>query len=215
MKGTIEKGVAVRWRKRGGVAAAATVAMLGLDTGSFAGTGNAAETIQKAVLSAEHGTFAIAETNALHKEARISMSTDGNQTAFRASDERVEASHFAAPGRLSFWTLSAGGLDGSNCGWTSGSFECANSTGLKSSSNGIAIFMDGATGTFEKTVNHERLLAGSAQPVAEVPLVNAAVNKAGDLVTGNTALTSPVPEPRIFAMMLAGLGLMGFVASRR
>jgi hypothetical protein len=77
------------------------------------------------------------------------------------------------------------------------------------------MIMDGATGTFDKAVNHESLLAGSAQPVAEVRLVNSAGDKAGDLVTENIASTSPVPEPRIFAMMLTGLGLMGFVASRR
>jgi hypothetical protein len=30
-----------------------------------------------------------------------------------------------------------------------------------------------------------------------------------------TDLVSAVPEPEIYAMMLAGLGLMGFVARRR
>ena len=29
------------------------------------------------------------------------------------------------------------------------------------------------------------------------------------------AVTAPIPEPEIYAMMLAGLGLMGFVARRR
>lgn len=32
---------------------------------------------------------------------------------------------------------------------------------------------------------------------------------------GSVALTSPVPEPETYGMMLAGLGLMGFVARRR
>src|SRR5260370_39088406 len=130
MKGNIEKGFASRWQKRGGGAAAARVAMLGLAMGSFYGTGYAAEAIQKAVLTAEHGTFAFAHTNALHEAARISMSTDGNQTAFGASDALFGASQVAALGRPVFRTLSVGGLDGSICGWTSGSSECANSAGL-------------------------------------------------------------------------------------
>lgn len=32
---------------------------------------------------------------------------------------------------------------------------------------------------------------------------------------GITSVTKPTPEPKIYAMMLAGLGLMGFVARRR
>jgi hypothetical protein len=37
-----------------------------------------------------------------------------------------------------------------------------------------------------------------------------------DMVIGaNLVAASPVPEPEIYAMMLAGLGLMGFVARRR
>ena len=32
---------------------------------------------------------------------------------------------------------------------------------------------------------------------------------------GSVALTSPVPEPETYGMMIAGLGLMGFVARRR
>ena len=33
--------------------------------------------------------------------------------------------------------------------------------------------------------------------------------------TGQTLVPSPIPEPETYAMMLAGLGLMGFVARRR
>ena len=33
--------------------------------------------------------------------------------------------------------------------------------------------------------------------------------------TGNITLTTPVPEPETYAMMLAGLGLMGFTVRRR
>jgi hypothetical protein len=33
--------------------------------------------------------------------------------------------------------------------------------------------------------------------------------------TGNVATVTPIPEPEIYAMLVAGLGLMGFVARRR
>jgi hypothetical protein len=32
---------------------------------------------------------------------------------------------------------------------------------------------------------------------------------------GNMTVAAPIPEPEIYAMMAAGLGLMGFVARRR
>jgi hypothetical protein len=35
------------------------------------------------------------------------------------------------------------------------------------------------------------------------------------LITPTVVVTTPVPEPEIYAMMVAGLGLMGFVARRR
>jgi choice-of-anchor C domain-containing protein len=37
----------------------------------------------------------------------------------------------------------------------------------------------------------------------------------GGAVLDNVSVTTPVPEPETYAMMLAGLGLMGFVARRR
>jgi len=36
-----------------------------------------------------------------------------------------------------------------------------------------------------------------------------------DVQTTGTLMIAAVPEPEIYAMMLAGLGLMGFVARRR
>ena len=45
------------------------------------------------------------------------------------------------------------------------------------------------------------------------------INDRGQIITnasdGHSYLLTPVPEPETYAMFLAGLGLMGFIARRR
>lgn len=52
-------------------------------------------------------------------------------------------------------------------------------------------------------------------PADDYKLVISGVKAAGDSAYGGNLTVTPIPEPEIYAMMAAGLGLMGFVARRR
>jgi len=73
-------------------------------------------------------------------------------------------------------------------------------------------------------VDPASVLAGSAQNVGYNNVGDYSINLAYDIGTiaanssvsfGYEYIFAPVPEPEIYAMMAAGLGLMGFVARRR
>ena len=69
----------------------------------------------------------------------------------------------------------------------------------------------------------ERLISQTGAAVGAEPLSNWAPVPASDLVTLNEEYrlrlsgvsVSPVPEPETYAMLLAGLGLVGAMARRR
>lgn len=61
------------------------------------------------------------------------------------------------------------------------------------------------TGTWDVIKNTGNLLNGSPLPLMQIANMSAPV----------PALAVPVPEPETYAMMLAGLGLVGFAARRR
>ncbi len=61
-------------------------------------------------------------------------------------------------------------------------------------------------------INYAPLLAGPP-PVYEIHAGGTVFGPSGSY--GGAMVLSPVPEPEIYAMLAAGLGLMGFVARRR
>jgi len=82
---------------------------------------------------------------------------------------------------------------------TAVNFKTANNTGR---------FTDGEVATW--TFNNTKLTDFSAFQLH----VNS-VTSAGGSVKFTQLVTAPVPEPETYAMLLAGLGLIGFVARRR
>src|SRR5882672_153920 len=192
-----------------------------------------ADTFQGTVWSLTYSGSPLADADPLHETYRVTLGVDTNgytgtgsfldQVAIKVSSSLVSASRFAAPGGTSAWSLAAGGLNANGCSGSGGGFECANSTAILNFGKGVAINPGNGVGidyswTFDLTMNNGALITSVGGDSIKARFVNANGAKVGDLVSEGatlTTITSPIPEPETYAMLLAGLGLMGFVARRR
>lgn len=98
-------------------------------------------------------------------------------------------------------------------------FEFQNRSGVASSSQGLEVLWGGsAVGSVNNSVGGWETvtytLIGNGGTEA---LTFKAIGKSDSLGTSldNVSLTAAVPEPETYAMMFAGLGMMGFIARRR
>jgi hypothetical protein len=130
----------------------------------------------------------------------------------KAWDEKFTAlTLFGAPVG-SAWTFPIGSNNNgafSGCGSSNGGFACAEAS--------TKDLFDADSGPYSSTIQVTVASAASSSSVAARRHVGAAQENslgAGE-VYGITSVTAPIPEPKIYTMMLAGLGLMGFVARRR
>jgi len=200
------------------------VALLALLIGVYAKASYAAYTFQEPVLNAGSDAFGFPETGPMR--LRYSPSTGTNtaisfsdQIAIGTNDRLYGASPNVAAGKLPFWTLSAGANDADSCSDKDGSFQCLNRRLGLSGGMYVAVRTANTSGISDlpgyKVVVAENLSAGPHESTSRVRNRDTPGHKVSDLMPGNNALTSTVSEPRIYAMILAGLGLMGFVVSRR
>ena len=195
------------------------------------GSPAAADTFQGTIWSLSYSGIALADADPLHETYRIALGVDTNgyigtgsfldQVALKVSSSLVSASLFSAPGGTGAWSLASGGLNANGCSGSGGGFECANSLSILNSGKGVAINPGNGVGVdyswvFDLTMDNGALITSSLGDSVKARFVDSSGYKVGDLVSEGITLTiTPIPEPETYAMLLAGLGLMGFVARRR
>ena len=122
------------------------------------------------------------------------------------------------------WTFSLGAPSTvatslTNVGITFGSFSTGGITGLLAYLNGFQLFGPTTiTNSPPVTVTTQVLTGATSLPAGTFSLVVSGTGVTGGSASygGNiAALAAPVPEPESYAMLLAGLGVMGSIAFRR
>ena len=119
----------------------------------------------------------------------------------------VSFSLLSTPGSFSDWSVNPGGLSASSsCNGSGASWVCIQNTSgyglniLPLASNSSLQFMFDFTGVTNNGLSLKAYYS------------DANGNKTGSLIS---LPVSPVPEPETYAMLLAGLGLIGFISLRK
>ena len=136
-----------------------------------------------------------------------------NIKAWGAGSADMSFSLLSAPGGVGAWSgtegpISNGGTSG--CGSSGAGFAC-----VEAVNKGVFNVDSGTSYEFRFQVtatDATSFLTSSAG--AHVGAGYAGISGDGRSY-GITSITAPIPEPGTYVMMLAGLGLMGFVARRR
>ena len=214
-----------------------TLAVLALASGLVAAPAAFADSnsFQGTFWSLSYSGSALPDNDNVHETYRITLSVDTNgytgsgayldQIGFKISSRQpFSETLVSAPDGVSAWSLVPGGISANRgcSGNGNDGFLCANSLNVLNSGKGVAINPGNGSGVdytwvFDVTVNNGKLFTGADDASVKARFVDSYGRKAGDLVSEDITLAAvtAVPEPETYAMLLAGLGLMGFVARRR
>ena len=163
---------------------------------------------------------ALPDADPLHETFRITLGVDTDaypyagsfidQVAIKVSSTLFARSLFDAPSSPSAWTLVDGGINSGGCSVAGAGFICADSTIVLNAGSGVAIAGGNGPGVdlewvFDITMDNGALFTAIDQASVKARYLEPAGQH---VVGGNTTL---VPEPGTYALLFAGLGLLGFV----
>ena len=132
--------------------------------------------------------------------------------AFNVGDSNFTSfTLLSSPDGVSNWTYVPGGLNASGCNSTGTPWACIQST--SNSGLGYNISNLSAHADDQYVFEFKGVTLTSAGVSLKAQYVDANNNKMGSLIS--LPVVSPVPEPETYAMLLVGLGLIGFTARRR
>lgn len=195
----------------------------------------ATNSFQGTFWSLSYSGAALPDSDSAHQTYRVTLGVDTNgytgtgsfidQVALKVSSSVYAETLVSAPGGVAAWSFRSGGISAGGCSGSGGGFGCVNSLGALNSGYGVAINKGNGVGTdytwvFDVTVANGKLFADDDLSSIKARFVNSNGAKVGDLLSEKIGLTtvttvSAVPEPETYAMLMAGLGLMGCVARRR
>lgn len=216
------KNLGVRSALVGGLLALGIVSSSAYAQASFQGT----------IWSLNYSGSALPDADPLHQTYQVTLGIDTHgytgsglfldQVAIKVSSSVFGASLFDAPGGASAWLLVPGGLNAGGCNGNGSGFECVNSQAILNAGKGVAINPGNGVGidyswVFNVTVDNGALFTGVGDSSVKGRFVDNSGSKVGALVSEAISLTptTPIPEPETYALMLAGLGVLGFAARRR
>ena len=203
-----------------------TALILGLGAG-LVGTANATHASKGLDWSLSYSGAALPDSDPTRDTYLLTLGvdTDGytgkasflDQISFKTRAHGADISLVSAPSGLSAWDMNKGGLSASGCNGHGGGFNCVNSLDSLNGGKGLNLSAGNGAGTddyswvFRVTIDGGKRLDGPGiDAFLKARLVDEDGFKAGALGAGPLNLTlSPVPEPETYAMMLAGLGLIG------
>ncbi len=122
----------------------------------------------------------------------------------------VSFSLLSTPDALSNWSVAPGGLNASGCNSTGTSWVCMQDTA--NSGYGYNILPLASHSNVQFTFNFTGVALTGSGLSLKAYYTDTNGNKTGSLIS---LPVSPIPEPETYAMLLAGLGLIGIIARRK
>ncbi len=123
----------------------------------------------------------------------------------------VTGNSVTGPAATGPWILHTGGINDGGCSGSGGGFLCADVTTF---TNGALVNGSTYKWVFDVSMAHGALFTGVDAASVKGRFTNGHDHHVGAITSMPITITS-VPEPETYAMFLAGLGLMGFMARRR
>ena len=135
--------------------------------------------------------------------------------AFSMGQTFTSFSLLSTPDGLGNWTTIAGGLNSNGCSGSGAPWMCIQNNANSGKGYSITPLASHSDDTY--VFEFKGVTLTSAGVDLKAQYVDANNKKQGSLISAWLSPTpvSPVPEPETYAMMLAGLGLLGFTARRR